>query len=150
MNTCRAQRTSFPSPSSPFSTLLLPLLPLVYFLPGVPGMGHPADFKDLESEFIYIPFGRSLTDGPPPDAAIILFIVTSLVTIYRCSTRYAKKLWGHDDSVALFSLFSFILFVIGSYNIFFRFDATAHGADDFDLRVYLSREWCAFASLKYH
>ena len=78
----------------------------------------------------HTPFGRSLTDDPPPDAAITLFIITSLVTTYRCSTRYTKKLWGHDDSVALFSLFSFVLFVIGSYDVF-RFGATSHRTDDF-------------------
>ena len=99
-------------------------------------MGHPADFEDLKSEFILcIPHSLrpivELTDDPPPDAAIILFIVTSLVTIYRCSARYTKKLWGHDDSAALFSLLSFILFVTGSYDALSRLGTLGHGTDDF-------------------
>ena len=43
-----------------------------------------------------------------------MFIVTFFVTTYRCFSRYEKRLWWHDDSVALFSMFFFIPFVIGS------------------------------------
>jgi len=57
-------------------------------------------------------------DEPPLDATIILFIVTSLVTSYRCFSRYTKSLWGHDDSVALFSTLFFIFFLIGSCTCF--------------------------------
>ena len=71
----------------------------------------------------HIPLGRSLTDDLPLVIAIVLFIVTFFVTSYRCFARHTKKLWGYDDSVALFSLFSFVFFVIGSYNICFRFSA---------------------------
>ncbi|KAF9645862.1 hypothetical protein BDM02DRAFT_3119545 [Thelephora ganbajun] len=59
-------------------------------------MVHSVDFKDLRT------------------VAIILFIVTSFVTSYRCFARYSKKLWGPDDSVALFSTLSFIFWLIGS------------------------------------
>ena len=76
----------------------------------------------------HISFGRSLTDDPPPDVSIILFVVASFVTIYRCSARYAKRLWGHDDSAALFSLLSFIFFVIGSYDVY---HFVRQRADDF-------------------
>ena len=60
---------------------------------------------------------RPPTHGPPPDAGIILFVVTLLVTSYRCFARYTKKLWWYDDSVALFSALSFIFFAIGPYNV---------------------------------
>ena len=52
---------------------------------------------------------------PLLNATIILFIVTSLVTSYRCFSRYTKKLWWHDDSVALFSTLFFIFFLTGAY-----------------------------------
>jgi hypothetical protein len=73
-----------------------------------------------------------LTNDPPPDVALALFIFAFFVTSYRCLARYTKKLWWHDDSVALFSALSFIVFFIGSYNICFRLAArrTAR-ADDF-------------------
>ena len=88
---------------------------------------------------------RQLTDGLPPDIGIALFIVAFLVTSYRCFTRYTKKLWGHDDSAALFSLFFFILYVIGSYNTCFcSFACQIVGLKFFrDLRIYLSRQRCA-------
>jgi len=54
-------------------------------------------------------------DGPPLDATIILFIVTSLVTSHRCYSRYTKRLWWHDDSVALLSTVFFVFYLIGSY-----------------------------------
>ncbi|KAF9785101.1 hypothetical protein BJ322DRAFT_807894 [Thelephora terrestris] len=44
----------------------------------------------------------------------VLFIFTFFVTSYRCFARYTKGLWWYDDSVALFSAFSFIVFLIGS------------------------------------
>ena len=83
-------------------------------------MGHRVDFEDLNSEFtlrLLHPPDQSLTDDLPPDIAIGLFIIASFVTSYRCFARYTKKLWGWDDTAALLSLFFFIFFVIGSYNI---------------------------------
>ena len=68
----------------------------------------------------HVEIGRSLTDDPPPDITIALFIVTSLITSYRCFARYRKKLWWHDDSVALVSTLSFIIFLVGSYSICFQ------------------------------
>ena len=61
-----------------------------------------------------------MTDDPPPDSSIILFIAAFLVTSYRCFARYKKNLWWHDDSVALFSVLSFVITPIGSYNTFLR------------------------------
>lgn len=68
----------------------------------------------------YISVGQPPTDGPPPaDVGIVLFIVTLLVTSYRCFARYAKNIWWRDDSVALFSALSFIFFPIGPCSIRF-------------------------------
>ena len=85
-------------------------------------MGEPANYEDLRSVSTYL--SRSAqriaddVDGSALDATIILFIVTSLVTSYRCFSRYTKRLWWHDDSVALFSTLFFIFFLIGSYTCF--------------------------------
>lgn len=63
-----------------------------------------------------VSFGCSLTDNPL-DITIVMFILTFFVTLYRCYARYTKKLWWHDDSVALFSMLSFTIFLIGSYSV---------------------------------
>lgn len=78
---------------------------------------------------------RLQTNDSPLDATTALFIVAFFVTSYRCFSRYKKKLWWHDDSVALFSTLCFVLFLIGSY-IYFRFAAFNPWADGFssDLR----------------
>jgi len=107
-------------------------------------MGHPVNFKDMKGVFTfvsYIVLYRSLTDDLPPVIAIVLFVITSLVTSYRCIARYRKKLWGHDDTVALLSLFFFTFFVIGSYAICFRSTARQiMGLTIFcDCRINLSR-----------
>ena len=96
----------------------------------------------MSSPYIFhIPLGRSPTDDLPLVIAIALFVVTFFVTSYRCFARHTKKLWGYDDSAALFSLFSFVFFVIGSYNICFRFSAhRVVGLKIFrDFRIYISR-----------
>ena len=49
-------------------------------------------------------------------SATVLFAVTLVVTSYRCFARFSRKIWGHDDSVALFSSLIFVFFVIGSSN----------------------------------
>ena len=59
----------------------------------------------------------------PLDVAIVLFVVAVFATSYRCHARYMKKLWWHDDSVALFSTLSFVVFLVGSYNICLGFAA---------------------------
>ncbi|KAF9647420.1 hypothetical protein BDM02DRAFT_2702970 [Thelephora ganbajun] len=59
-------------------------------------MTDPIDFEDLRT------------------VGIVLFIVTSFVTSYRCFARHRNKLWWHDDSVALFSALAFVLWLIGS------------------------------------
>jgi len=87
-------------------------------------MAESANFGDLRSEstpmstrpIIYDANGLSL------DATIVLFVVTSLVTSYRCFSRYKKGLWWHDDSVALFSTIFFTFFLVGSCT-HFRFAA---------------------------
>lgn len=86
-------------------------------------MAEPS-FDDLRSEsiivsFAYILLSWVLTYGSPPDISIILFIITFLVTSYRCFARYTKRLWWYDDSVALVSMHSFIVFLVGSYSIYF-------------------------------
>lgn len=53
------------------------------------------------------------------DIATAFFIVALIATCYRCVSRYRLGFWWHDDSVALFSALSFIMFVVGSYNIYF-------------------------------
>jgi len=97
-------------------------------------MAEPANYKDLRSESTCISRSTRRTaddvDGPALDATIILFIITSLVTSYRCFSRYTKRLWWHDDSVALFSTLFFIFFLIGSYTCF-QFAAPNLGADGF-------------------
>jgi len=72
----------------------------------------------------HVPPGQSLsvevlTNNPLPDVLILLFVVTFLVTSYRCFSRYSKRLWWHDDSMALFSTLSLIVFLVGSYGICF-------------------------------
>jgi len=47
-------------------------------------------------------------------SATVLFFVTLAVTSYRCFARFSKKIWGHDDSVALFSSLIFVFFVIAT------------------------------------
>lgn len=69
------------------------------------GVSSPRAFHNVS-------LGRSLT-GDPLDLAISLFIVAFFVTSYRCISRYTKRLWWHDDSVALFSMLCYVFFVIG-------------------------------------
>lgn len=45
---------------------------------------------------------------------IVLFVITFLVTSYRCFARYTRRLWWHDDSAALFSAISFVVFLVGT------------------------------------
>ena len=52
-----------------------------------------------------------------------MFVVIFFITSYRCFARYTKKLWWHDDSVALFSALAFIFFLIGSYSVHFQSSA---------------------------
>jgi len=121
-------------------------------------MGPPVDFRDLHSQFVLClsnSFGRSLsterTADPPSDISIALFAVAFLVTSYRCFARYTKKLWGYDDSVALFSLLFFVLFMIGSYSCFGSTTGRIVGLKIFrDLRIYLSRQRCALLSSMHH
>jgi hypothetical protein len=61
----------------------------------------------------------SLADSPPVSTTV-LFVVTFIVTSYRCFARVLRKIWGHDDSVALFSCLVFISSMVGSYNIWFK------------------------------
>jgi len=68
--------------------------------------------------------------GPSPDVGIVLFVVALLVTSYRCFARYTKKLWWHDDSVALFSALSFVFFAIGPYNVCSRSPRRQSGTDN--------------------
>ena len=72
-----------------------------------------------------IALGQSLTGDPCLGVAISLFIVTFLVTSYRCFTRYTNRLWWYDDSLALFSMLSFVLLPIGQHITRFRFAVTA-------------------------
>ena len=82
---------------------------------------------------------RPLTDDSPLDISIALFIVTVLVTSYRCYARYTRKLWWHDDSAALFSALSFVIFLIGSYRTCFYFYACWVVQIAFsEFRIYLS------------
>ncbi|KAF9647392.1 hypothetical protein BDM02DRAFT_3117085 [Thelephora ganbajun] len=59
---------------------------------------------------------------------IILFIITFFITFYRCFARYSKRLWWYDDSVALFSAFSFIVFLVGSIYLAQGFSSPGVGA----------------------
>lgn len=79
-------------------------------------MGHVPDSEDLRSEFNFIFACGSPTDDSPLVSATVLFVLTLAVTLYRCFSRYSKRIWGHDDSIILFSSLVFVLFVIGSYN----------------------------------
>ena len=84
-------------------------------------MSPSVNFKDLDCESIlYLLHSpcQSPSDDLPLDVTIALFTVMFFVTSYRCFARYTKKLWGHNDSTALFSLLSFVLFVIGLYICF--------------------------------
>jgi hypothetical protein len=90
-------------------------------------MGHVADSEDLRSEFKFIFACGSATDDPPLVSATVLFALTLIVTSYRCFSRYSKRIWGRDDSVTLFSSLVFALFVIGSYNPWFKAPVRSSG-----------------------
>jgi hypothetical protein len=121
---CPSDSTNHLSPLSlSFSTLSFPLPTSCM---RCKGWVTPQNLRTLTVSspcIFYIPLGRSLTDDPPPDISIALFIVAFIVTSYRCFARYTKRLWGYDDSAALLSLFFFVFFVIGLCNIYFRFSA---------------------------
>ena len=82
-----------------------------------------------------IPLDRSLglTGDPCLGVAISLFIVTFLVTSYRCFARYTNRQWWYDDSLALFSMLSFVLLPIGQHIARFRFAVTARADYPFPL-----------------
>jgi uncharacterized membrane protein YobD (UPF0266 family) len=67
---------------------------------------------------LHVLFLGSLTDNSPVSTTTFL-IITVIFTSYRCFARISKKIWGHDDSVALFSCLIFIPYVVGSYNVCF-------------------------------
>ena len=93
-------------------------------------MAGSANYEDLRSEFTLFSHSARPINNPPLDISTALFIVTLFVTLYRCYSRYRKKLWWHDDSAALFSTLFFVFFLVGSY-LCFRFVAPDPGTNNF-------------------
>jgi hypothetical protein len=115
MSICQSKTTHPPlSPPPPYSSKSSPLCAY----DADKGWGTPLTSKISAVSSVFIQFGKSPTDNPFLASATALFVLTFVVTFYRCFTRFSRKIWGHDDSAALFSSLVFIFFVIGSCRVY--------------------------------